>query len=159
ATPAAVGGTLAYMAPEHLEALAEGGSSQVGSRSDLYALGVVLFDCLVRGTRSFALPSKSMTMTEALRRAAEARRGGAPRLRATRPDGPRAREGVGRRCRAPERGDRYAWAAQLAADLQAAADDGPLRFAREPIPSRCVRWTRRNRRRLVVAAVLVLALG
>ncbi len=27
AAPAAVGGTLAYMAPEHLEALAEGGSS------------------------------------------------------------------------------------------------------------------------------------
>ena len=35
----------------------------------------------------------------------------------------------------------------------------PLRFAREPIPSRCVRWLRRNRRRLAVAAPLVLALG
>ncbi len=39
------------------------------------------------------------------------------------------------------------------------ADDHPLRFAREPITSRCVRWLRRNRRRLAVAAPLVLALG
>src|SRR4029077_4416298 len=98
--------------------------------SDLYALGVVLFDCLVRGTRSFALPSKSMTMTmtEALRRAAEARRAGAPRLRATPPDVPPALEAVVRCCLAPEPDDRYASAAQIAADLQAVADDGPLRF-------------------------------
>src|SRR5205807_2814999 len=51
AAPAALGGTLAYMAPEQLEALAEGKLDRVDTRSDLYALGVVLFDCLVRGTR------------------------------------------------------------------------------------------------------------
>ncbi len=159
AAPAAVGGTLAYMAPENLEALAEGGSNHVDSRSDLYALGVVLFDCLVRGTRSFALPSKSATMTDALLRAAEARRAGAPRLRATHPDVPPALEAVVRRCLAPESDDRYASAAQLTVDLQAVADDRPLRFAREPIPSRCARWLRGNRRRLAIAAPLVLALG
>ena len=159
AAPAAFGGTLAYMAPEHLEALAEGGTNSADSRSDLYALGVVLFDCLVRGTRSFALPSQSMTMTEALLRAAEARRDGAPRLRDTHPDVPPPLEAVVRRCLAPEPADRYASAAQLAADLQAVADDGPLRFAREPISSRAGRALRRNWRRLAVAAPLVLALG
>jgi len=157
--PGPVGGTLAYMAPEQLEALADGGSNPVDSRDDLYALGVVLFDCLVRRTRSFALPSTSMTMTEALRRAAEARRAGAPRLRDTHPDVPPALEAVVRRCLAPRPDDRYTSAAQLAADLQAVADDGPVRFAREPIPSRCVRWLRRNRRRLAVAAPLIVALG
>ncbi len=159
AAGASVGGTLAYMAPEQLEALAEGGSNHADTRSDLYALGVVLFDCLVRGTRSFAPPPKSRTMTEALLRAAEARRAAAPRLRATHPDVPPALEAVVRRCLAPEPDDRYASAAQLAADLQAVADDGPLRFAREPITSRCVRWLRRNRRRLAFAAPLMLALG
>src|SRR5207253_9974236 len=80
-------------------------------------------------------------------------------LRATHPDVPPALEAVVRRCLDPEPADRYASAAQLAADLQAVADDGPLRFAREPISSRCARWLRRNRRRLAVAAPLVLALG
>jgi serine/threonine protein kinase len=130
----AFGGTLAYMAPEQLEALARGGTNPADPRSDLYALGVVLFDCLVRGTRSFALPSQSMTMTEALLCAAEARRGGAPRLRATQSDVPPALEAVVRRCLAPEPGDRYASAAQLAADLQAVSDDGPLRSRADPQP-------------------------
>jgi serine/threonine protein kinase/Tfp pilus assembly protein PilF len=157
--PAAVGGTLAYMAPEHLEALADGAPDRVDARSDLYALGVVLFDCLVRGTRAFALPSGRLTMTQALLRAAEARRADAPRVRATHPDVPPALEAVVRRCLAPEPAQRYATAAQLAADLQAVADDQPLRFAREPILSRCVRWLRRNRRRLAIAIPLALALG
>jgi serine/threonine protein kinase/tetratricopeptide (TPR) repeat protein len=159
AAPTTPGGTLAYMAPEHLEALAGGGSNQVDARSDLYALGVVLFDCLVRGTRSFALPSNSLTMTEALLKAAEVRRRVVPRLRATHPDVPPALEAVVRRCLAPEPGDRYRSAAQLAADLQAVADDRPLRFAREPLRDRCIGWLRRNRRRLAIVAPLVLALG
>ena len=156
--PAALGGTLAYMAPEHLEALAEGFDDRVDTRSDLYALGVVLFDCLVRGTRSFALPSGSRTVAEALLRTAEARRDTPPRLRQTHPEVPAALEAVVLCCLAPNPDDRYASAAELAADLQAVADDGPLRYAREPIASRSVRWVRRNRRRLAVVVPLVLAL-
>ena len=98
-------------------------------------------------------------MTESLLRTAEYRRTCVPRLRTTHPDVPPALEAVVRRCLAPFPGDRYESASQLAADLQAVADDGPLRFAREPISSRSVRWLRRNRRRLAVAAPLILALG
>ncbi|HEU5117403.1 MAG TPA: tetratricopeptide repeat protein, partial [Isosphaeraceae bacterium] len=47
-------------------------------------------------------------------------------------------------------------------DLQAVADGGPLRYAREPIPSRAGRWVRRNRVRLALSTPViagVLALG
>ena len=137
AAPAAVGGTLAYMAPEHLEALAEGGSNSADTRSDLYALGVVLFDCLVRGERSFALPSRSLTMTEALLRAAEARRGGAPRLRdpsrrAAGPGGggaplPGPRAGRSLRLGGAARGRPPGGGRRRAAPLRPRADPRPMR--------------------------------
>jgi serine/threonine protein kinase/Tfp pilus assembly protein PilF len=159
ATPAALGGTLAYMAPEHLDALADGLDQHADTRSDIFALGVVLYDCLVRGTRSFALPSGSETVIGALRRMAEARREPIPRVRTSHPDVPAALEAVVRRCLAPDPGDRYASAAELTADLQAVADDGPLRFAREPLPSRSIRWVRRNRGVLSATVLLLLALS
>ena len=136
ASHAGARGTLAYMAPEQLESLADGLPVHVDARSDIYAFGVVLFECMVRGTRSFALPAKSLTMSEGLLRTAELRRTCIPRLRTTHRDVPRALEAVIRRCLAPIPSDRYESAAQLAADLQAVADRAPLRFAREPISSR-----------------------
>ena len=166
AASAVVGGTLAYMAPEHLEALAHGSRESADSRSDLYALGVVLVECLVRGTRrienlleTLALPSSSVSMNGALLRAAAVRRSGPPRLHATYPDVPAALEAVLRRCLAPEPSDRYASAAELAVDLQAVADDGPLRFICELIPSCFIRWLRCNRQRVALAVFLILAMG
>ena len=61
-----------------------------------------------------------------------------------------------RRCLEPEPRDRYQSAAELAADLQAVADDLPLAHAREPWPSRAAGWVRRRRRRLAAAAVILL---
>ncbi|MGO9923982.1 MAG: protein kinase domain-containing protein [Isosphaeraceae bacterium] len=154
-----VGGTLGYMAPERLVALAEGLPDHVDARCDIYALGVVLFDCLVRVTGAFALPSTCSTLTESLQKTAEARRVWPMRLCAAHPDVPAALEAVVNRCLAPEPADRYRSAADLAADLQAVADQAPLRTATEPIPSRLARWLRRNSRRLAVAAPIILALG
>jgi serine/threonine protein kinase/Tfp pilus assembly protein PilF len=153
-----LGGTLAYMAPEQLEALASGGAEWVDARSDLYALGVVLYECLTRGARTFTLPGEALGLTEALRAVAAQRRARVPRIRDTHPDVPAAFEAVIGRCLAPNPHDRYATASELAHDLQAVADDAPLSFAREPLVSRSVRWLRRNRRRLAVAAPLVVAL-
>jgi eukaryotic-like serine/threonine-protein kinase len=155
--PAAMGGTLAYMAPEHLEALADGTPEEIDGRADLYALGVMLFEALA--SRPFSVPSGGLSIRDALLRAAEERRTEVPSLRKARPETPPALEAVVRRCLAPDPADRYASAAELAADLQAVADDGPLRHAREPQPSRSFRWIRRNRRRLALAAPLVLALA
>ena len=155
AESAALGGTLAYMAPEHLEALADGVADGVDARSDIYALGVVLFEVL--GRRPFTTPAGTLTITDALLREADERREASLSLRAEGFDVPPALDAVVQKCLAPEPSGRYASAADLAADLQAVADDGPLRFAREPQPSRTFRWIRRNRRPLAVGVPLALA--
>jgi len=154
-----VGGTLAYMAPERLHALAASMPDRVDARCDVYALGVVLYDCLVRVTGAFALPSTCSTLRESLLKSADARRNWPNRLRLEHPDVPVALEAVVNRCLAPDPADRYQSAAELAVDLQAVADDSPLRTAWEPISSRSIRWLRRNRRRLAVMAPVLLALG
>jgi serine/threonine protein kinase/Tfp pilus assembly protein PilF len=159
--PSALGGTLAYMAPEHLEALAERSAAEVDGRADLFALGVVLFEALTSGIRPFASP-RGATMAEAVRRAAEERRGMPPSVRAVRPEVPVEIEAVVMRCMHPDPDQRYATAADLAADLHAVADDAPLRFAAEPLPNRLRRWARRHRRPLsfaVPSAIVLLALS
>jgi len=157
----APGGTLAYMAPEHLEALARGDAEGVDARSDVYALGVVLYETLA-STRPFAAPTGALSVEDALRRAAGQRRAGAEPLRGEHPEVPPALEAVVARCLAPDPADRYASAAELAADLQAVADDGPLRHAREPQPFRALRWARRRRRplgALAFASVTMAIIG
>ena len=156
APPHVMGGTLDYMAPEHLEALAGGTADGVDGRSDIYGLGVVLYEALM-GARPFTTPREALSVGEALLSAAQTRRAGAPRLRRIRPEVPAALESVVRRCLAPEPSDRYASAADLGIDLQAVADDRSLRFAREPIVHRSCRLLRRNRRPLAMALPVVLA--
>ena len=107
--------------------------------------------------RPFPTPREALSVGEALLAAAGVRRAGAPRLRTIRPEVPAALESVVRRCLAPEPSERYASAADLAIDLQAVADDRPLRFAREPLVNRSYRWLRRNRRPLAMALPVVLA--
>ncbi|HZW30453.1 MAG TPA: protein kinase [Isosphaeraceae bacterium] len=151
-----LGGTLDYMAPEHLRALAENAPKQVDRRSDLYSLGVVLYEALT-AERPFVAPRRGFSIAEALLSAADARNCGAPRVREIEPEVPPALEAVIRRCLQPEPEDRYATAAELAADLQAVADDLPLPHTREPWLSRAGGWVRRNRRRLAAAGLLGLA--
>ena len=156
ASTAALGGTLAYMAPEALEAMAEGNEAGLDGRADLYSLGVLLHEAV--GTRPFAPPAGAFSMTDPLRRAAEARGAGPPRLRPTYPDVPAELEAVLRKCLAPEPADRYARASDLAEDLRAVADEAPLRHARAPIAARWAGLVRRHRRRLAVAGPVVLAI-
>ncbi len=151
------GGTLDYMSPEHLDELAEGRSDQVDARSDVYGLGVLLYEALT-GSKPFPAPRGASSATEMLQRAAEDRRAGAPRLRARHPEVPAAMAAIVTHCLEPDPDDRYASASELAADLQAFADDRPLRYASEPLPARIFRWGRRHRRVLATALPVVLAL-
>jgi serine/threonine protein kinase len=116
-----LGGTIAYMAPEHLDACNPDGETLrefVAERSDLYSLGVTLFE-LLTGQRPFQdklLPGGRTA--EALRVLTEQRRRKAPSARVLNTEVPPVLDGVLRRCLAPEPGDRYASAAELARALE-----------------------------------------
>ncbi len=145
------------MAPEHLKALAEGSSDGVDGRADIYGLGVVLFEALC-GHRPFASHRKGASVAQVLLRAAQERRRPLSSLCREKPGLPPALDVVVRRCLEPDPDDRYAAAADLAADLQAVADDQPLLRAREPWLSRLCGWVRRRRRKLATAAAIMIAL-
>jgi eukaryotic-like serine/threonine-protein kinase len=163
---ATLGGTIDFMAPEHLRALADGSSEGVDGRADIYGLGVVLYEA-VTGERPFSPPAKGAGVVEALMRAAAEREQPPRALRAIHPEIPPALEAVIERCLEPAPELRYDTAGQLAADLQAIADDQPLQHAREPLASRAAGWLRRRRRRFALtagamvaaAAVAIAALG
>jgi serine/threonine-protein kinase len=98
-------GTPAYMAPEQ----AAGHTWKVSPRSDVWALGVILFE-LLTGERPFRGPSGEAVFQQVL--------AAAPRPpRAVRPAVPRALEAVALRCLEREPSRRYPTAAALADDL------------------------------------------
>jgi tetratricopeptide (TPR) repeat protein len=151
-----LGGTVAYMAPEHLDALADGDDARVDGRADVFALGVLLFEALT-GRRPFPSPIGASSVAEALRHAADSRRKASPSIRETHPEVPAAMEAVVLKCLAVDPAGRYRSASALAADLQAVAEDDPLRHAREPFASRALRWSRRHRWPIVLAVLVGLA--
>lgn len=151
------GGTLDYMAPEQIEEMADGLSDRADARSDIYGLGVLLYEAIM-GSRPFSQPKGALGVEELLRMAAEDRRAGAPRLRARRHEVPSAFEAIVRRCLAPDPERRYPTASALAEDLSAFADDRGLRHAAEPWPDRALRWARRHRRAIAASVPIVCAL-
>ena len=149
-----IGGTLAYMAPEHLEAVIERKAGRIDHRADLYSLGLVLLEAVGFPPKAAA----DATAGEAPYRYLEHRRSGPPEPRRGVRTIPPALRAVLRRCLEPDPADRYDSAAELAADLQAVADSAPLRFAHEPMASRMAGWARRNRVRMAVAIPILVFL-
>jgi eukaryotic-like serine/threonine-protein kinase len=144
-----LGGTINYMAPEHLRSIAARDltlARKVDHRADIYSLGMVLFEMLV-GRSPFA-ESATYTPIPRLVEAMALERGGAvPSLRQSLPDAPWNLESIIRKCLAPLAADRYQQAEHLAEDLQRFLDDRPLRYAPElSLRERCRKWRRRHPR-------------
>jgi serine/threonine protein kinase len=125
------GGTPYYMAPEHLDAFNPEEPTTpeaVEQRSDLYSLGVVLFE-LLTGRRPFGHVPRGQSPGATLRALAAERRQEAPSPRTVgsgddglhstpRPDLPEFLDRVVRRCLDPDPARRYQTAAELAQVLQ-----------------------------------------
>jgi hypothetical protein len=139
-----VGGTLSYMAPEHLALLTGGGSATVDERADLYSLGLVFFQLL---TGDWPFPESSVTtdplsaptQLQAIRLSSHAR---FPTC------GPRLSPGlrsIVEKCLTPQPADRYRTADGLAEDLDRYLAHRPLRFAADPsLRERTAKWVRRH---------------
>ena len=164
---ARVGGTLPYMAPEHLAAY-QGRPVDVDGRSDVYALGVILYE-LLTGRRPFGkVPGSGApgSSAGALEQMMQDRMRLPPPARSRNPAVTPAVDSILRRCLAPNPARRYQSAAELQEDLDRQRQHRPLRYAPEPsIRERVVKWFRRNPRAVsatrvgVAAGVLVLLLS
>lgn len=131
---ARVGGTLPYMAPEHLDAFHPRGatpSHAVDERSDLYSLGLILFE-MVAGHHPFRDPPDGPPMAHVLDDMIAERRAGPPSARLTNPEVPWSLEAILRKCLDPAPGRRYQAAGDLAEDLRRFLEDRPLKYAPEP---------------------------
>lgn len=156
ATAASMGGTLPYMAPEHLHAF-QGRNASVDARSDVYSIGVILFE-LLTGASPFPTYSKA-PMRDLIERMIVDRKKGSPRLRPLNSDIPPAVESIVLRCLAADPARRYQTARELHEDLQCQLENLPLKHAANPsVWERWSKFRKRHPRLTSTATVSALAL-
>ena len=163
---ASLGGTVAYMSPEQLRAMADRNpvaARAVDHRSDIYSLGMVLYETLV-GRSPFSPSASRAPLPLVIESLAVERARALPSARAARPTTPWGLESVLRKCLAPAPADRYQRADDLAEDLRRFLADQPLRHTPELSHRERVRkWVRRHPRLssagVVFAAAAVLLIG
>lgn len=112
-----MGGTLAYMAPEHLDVFVSGAEpppETVAQAADVYALGVVLYQSAC-GDLPFPRTPEGKSSREVLQAMADQRRALPPPLP---PEVPRALDQVVARCMQPDPRRRFASGQELSAALE-----------------------------------------
>jgi hypothetical protein len=125
-------GTPAYMAPEQ----ARGDTKFVGPQADVYALGVILYECLT-GTRPFEAPDKLAL----LRKVAEDE----PERPGKRVPGlPPDVELICLKCLAKDPAERYPTAEALAIDLAGFAAGKSVSVRAPGVVERAAKWARRK---------------
>ncbi len=136
-------GTPAYMAPEQ----ARGATNEVGSQTDVYALGALLYE-LITGHKPFDGMTAEATLFKVVHEEP------AP-VRRLQPSLPVDLETITAKAMAKEPSRRYATTMELAADLRRYLAKRPIEARRTSLPGRIALWVRRNPG---VAATMALAL-
>jgi tetratricopeptide (TPR) repeat protein len=125
-------GTPGYMAPEQVR----GDRTEIGPWTDVYALGVILYE-LLTGRTPFPFPHPTAAMVATTDTAP-------PSPRRFRPDIPRDLETVCLKCLAKSPRERYLTAAELAADLGRYRAGRPVLARRAGVAERAWKLARRN---------------
>ena len=139
-------GTLSYMSPEQ----AEGRWEDVGSASDNFALGAILY-AMLRGRA----PYRGRSIDEILEKVRRCEFAPPRRIKHSIP---RPLEAICLKAMAKRPEDRYPTAPDLAADVRRWLADEPVAAYPEPFVARIRRWTRRHRA-MVISALAVLGFG
>jgi serine/threonine protein kinase/formylglycine-generating enzyme required for sulfatase activity len=152
-----VAGTPAYMSPEQ----AAGKISAIDQRTDIYALGAILYEVLsgvppYRGANALQTVQQVLNGPPAAIKSQKGGHGFAPI--------PRELAGICERAMARQPEDRYPTATALRDDLQAYVENRPVSAAPDTSLQKLAKWVKRNRRQvqsgtLSAATVLLLVLA
>ncbi|MFN7986570.1 MAG: protein kinase [Thermoanaerobaculia bacterium] len=130
--PGEIAGTPGYMAPEQ----ARGRTGEIGPRSDVFALGTILYEILTGKN-----PFREGTSQEALRAVQELDPPPASRVN---PRAGRALSAVCRKAMSKEASLRYATARELADEIRRYREFRPVEAAPPSLPERVANWARRR---------------
>jgi serine/threonine protein kinase/tetratricopeptide (TPR) repeat protein len=143
---AAIGGTLPYMSPEHLDAFHPRGNTApeaVCEPADIYALGLILFE-MITGEPPFPSPPPGSGVVAAVEFLLEQRKN-PPSLRSRAPQVPWSLNALVAKCLQFDQTKRYQHARDLAHDLRAYLEDRPMKYCPEPSArERLAKWRRRH---------------
>ena len=135
------------MAPEQ----AKGQTKFVGPAADVYALGVILYECLAGTVPFTADDTVSLIMKVAEEEPAP--------VRTHAPQVPRDLDLICLKCLAKDPKKRYATAAALADDLRRFQDGDPITARPATVRERAGRWARKNPARATAAAAFIAFLA